>query len=125
MAFYVRLQPLWGHWSKSFCVDDDAQGQPLAVIWKLELEKRIIDREAWKSIGKKGFESPKFFGATSALSVGTAPLPPICGFSNRRSGPVFVSAPTRSSPCGKLSFFPGSIFLSLMTWAWVRPSKQD
>jgi superfamily II DNA or RNA helicase len=48
---------------KLVCVDDDAQGQPLEVIWELELEKRIIDREAWKSIGKKGFDSPKLFGA--------------------------------------------------------------
>ena len=45
------------------CVDDDAQGQALDVIWELELEKRIIDREAWKAIGKKGFDSAKFFGA--------------------------------------------------------------
>jgi hypothetical protein len=48
---------------KLVCVDDDAQGQPLEVIWELELEKKIIDREAWKSIGTKGFDSPKFFGA--------------------------------------------------------------
>jgi hypothetical protein len=45
------------------CVDDDAQGQTLEVIWELELEKKIIDREAWKSIGTKGFDSPKLFGA--------------------------------------------------------------
>jgi superfamily II DNA or RNA helicase len=48
---------------KLVCVDDDAQGQPLAIIWELELEKKIIDREAWKSIGTKGFDSPRFFGA--------------------------------------------------------------
>jgi hypothetical protein len=48
---------------KLVCVDDDAQGQPLEVIWELELEKKIIDREAWKSIGTKGFDTPKFFGA--------------------------------------------------------------
>jgi SNF2 family DNA or RNA helicase len=48
---------------KLVCVDDDAQGQLLDVIWELELEKKVIDREAWKTIGKKGFDSPKFFGA--------------------------------------------------------------
>jgi hypothetical protein len=29
---------------KLVCVDDDAQGQPLEVIWELEPEKKIIDR---------------------------------------------------------------------------------
>src|ERR1700731_1778361 len=54
---------VFGTLVKLVCVDDDAQGQPLEVIWELELEKKIIDREAWKSIGTKGFDSPKFFGA--------------------------------------------------------------
>src|SRR6516162_6438823 len=57
---------------KLVCVDDDAQGQPLEVIWELELEKRIIDREAWKSIGKKDSTARSFLGPTSAPSVGTA-----------------------------------------------------
>lgn len=45
------------------CLDDDAQGQPLEVVWEIELEKRILDRDIWKSIGKKGFDNPKFFAA--------------------------------------------------------------
>src|SRR3984893_15057463 len=54
---------VFGTLVKLVCVDDDAQGQPLEVIWELELEKKIIDREAWSSIGTKGFDSPKYFGA--------------------------------------------------------------
>src|SRR6516165_5383349 len=45
------------------CLDDDAQGQALDVVWDLELEKSILDRDVWKSIGKKGFDDPRFFAA--------------------------------------------------------------
>ena len=45
------------------CLDEDAQGQALDVVWHLELEKSILDRDVWKSIGKKGFDDPRFFAA--------------------------------------------------------------
>src|SRR6516162_9895662 len=45
------------------CLDDDAQGQALDVVWDLELEKSILDLDIWKSIGKKGFDDPRFFAA--------------------------------------------------------------
>ena len=34
------------------CLDDDAQGDALEVIWDLELDTEIIDREAWQKIGR-------------------------------------------------------------------------
>lgn len=45
------------------CLDDDAQGQALAAVWEVELGTEILDGEAWKSIGSKGFDSPRYFGA--------------------------------------------------------------
>jgi hypothetical protein len=45
------------------CLDDDAQWESLEVIWDLELDKEILDTENWKSIGKKGFDTPRYFGA--------------------------------------------------------------
>jgi hypothetical protein len=45
------------------CLDDDAQGHVLDVVWELELEKIILDRDVWKSVGKKGFDDPRFFAA--------------------------------------------------------------
>lgn len=45
------------------CLDDDAQGEKLEVIWGLELDTQILDQEAWKSLGDKGFDNPRFFGA--------------------------------------------------------------
>jgi superfamily II DNA or RNA helicase len=45
------------------CLDDDAQGQKAEVIWELELDPQILDSEAWQSIGKKGFDAPRYFSA--------------------------------------------------------------
>lgn len=45
------------------CLDDDAQGEQLEVIWPLELDAKVLDREAWKAIGAKGFDEPRLFGA--------------------------------------------------------------
>ena len=45
------------------CLDDDAQGQQLEVIWEIELDGQIPEGEAWHSIGKKGFDSSRYFSA--------------------------------------------------------------
>ena len=45
------------------CLDDDAQGQQMQVIWELELDRQILDQEAWQSIGKQGFDPPRYFSA--------------------------------------------------------------
>ncbi|MCC7494462.1 MAG: hypothetical protein IT204_19045 [Fimbriimonadaceae bacterium] len=45
------------------CLDDDAQGQPLEVIWELEPEAQILDEEAWQSIGARGFDAKSWFSA--------------------------------------------------------------
>ena len=45
------------------CADDDAQGQTLEVYWDFEIDRRILEREAWSSIGARGFDAPRHFGA--------------------------------------------------------------
>lgn len=45
------------------CVDDDAQGQPLAVLWDKELDAEILSAEAWEKIAEKGFDPPNLFAA--------------------------------------------------------------
>ncbi len=52
-----------GHQVTMACLDDDAQGQTLEAVWEIELGTEILDGEAWKSIGAKGFDSPRYFGA--------------------------------------------------------------
>ena len=55
------------------CVDDDAQGQPLEVLWECEVDPEILDAEAWDDLGAKRLRSP---ADTSPLTctrcVGTA-----------------------------------------------------
>lgn len=45
------------------CVDDDAQGQPLDVLWECEVDPEVLEVEAWGDLGAKGFDDPKHFAA--------------------------------------------------------------
>jgi len=45
------------------CVDDDAQGQPLEVLWQREIDTEILTGEAWESIAKRGFDQAKLFSS--------------------------------------------------------------
>ena len=59
----VQPSPGTGTVVRLACLDDDAQGQPLEVVWELELDPEILDREAWQSIGKRGFDQARHFSA--------------------------------------------------------------
>ena len=45
------------------CLDDDAQGQALEVLWEKEVDAEPIAAEAWKAIAGKGFDPPMVFSA--------------------------------------------------------------
>jgi hypothetical protein len=45
------------------CVDDDAQGQPLEVLWEQEIDREIQTGEAWEAIADRGFDPPSLFAA--------------------------------------------------------------
>ena len=45
------------------CVDDDAQGQPLAVLWEKELDREVVTGGAWQDLAKRGFDPPRLFSA--------------------------------------------------------------
>jgi superfamily II DNA or RNA helicase len=45
------------------CVDDDAQGQLLDVLWDRELDAEIRTGEAWETIAKRGFDPAERFAA--------------------------------------------------------------
>ena len=47
------------------CVDDDAQGETLEVVWEVELDALVLDEEAWST-------DPSTSPRTSTLSGGTA-----------------------------------------------------
>src|SRR5881398_607751 len=46
-----------------FCVDDDAQGQPLEVLWEKEVDPTILTAEAWRDLATRGFDPPRTFSA--------------------------------------------------------------
>lgn len=37
------------------CADDDAQGVALDVYWDFEIDRRIMEAEAWSDLATKGF----------------------------------------------------------------------
>ena len=45
------------------CVQDDAQGQRLDVLWERELDRKVLSGEAWDQIAKRGFDPSKLFAA--------------------------------------------------------------
>lgn len=45
------------------CVDDDAQGQQLEVLWERELDGHIVSGEDWAAIASRGFDPPERFAA--------------------------------------------------------------
>ena len=44
-------------------MDDDAQGQPLEILWDRELDARIVTGEDWDAIASRGFDPPQRFAA--------------------------------------------------------------
>jgi superfamily II DNA or RNA helicase len=45
------------------CLDDDAQGEPLEVLWEREVDAEIVSRGSWARAAERGFDSPQLFGA--------------------------------------------------------------
>ena len=45
------------------CVDDDAQGAQVAVLWEHELDARVIEDAGWRRVGEQQFDYPELFAA--------------------------------------------------------------
>jgi superfamily II DNA or RNA helicase len=48
---------------KLACLDDDAQGDQLSILWEKELDPEIQREEGWRHLGEKGFDEPRLFAA--------------------------------------------------------------
>ncbi|MEY5026627.1 MAG: hypothetical protein RLZZ244_2155 [Verrucomicrobiota bacterium] len=60
----ASVEPVGGfHTVTAHCVDDDAQGDETQVVWEAELDRAILNEEAWRDIGRKGFDDRRHFGA--------------------------------------------------------------
>jgi hypothetical protein len=45
------------------CVDDDAQSEPVSVLWEHELDARVIEDAGWRRVGEQRFDEPELFAA--------------------------------------------------------------
>lgn len=45
------------------CLEDDAQGQRLDVLWEREVDARVLDDASWARVAEKGFDPPNIFSA--------------------------------------------------------------
>src|SRR5260221_11191958 len=45
------------------CIEDDAQGQELKVLWERELDAAVLTGEEWARMAQRGFDQPEYFSA--------------------------------------------------------------
>ena len=45
------------------CVEDDALGESLEVLWDTEIDARVIEGANWQAIASRGFDEPRLFSA--------------------------------------------------------------
>ena len=45
------------------CLDDDAQGEPLSVLWEHEIDACILEDSGWSAVADQGFDNPALFAA--------------------------------------------------------------
>ncbi|HEY7335046.1 MAG TPA: DISARM system SNF2-like helicase DrmD [Bryobacteraceae bacterium] len=45
------------------CVEDDAQGQRLEVLWDIEPDARVYESDRWDGLGARDFDEPALFAA--------------------------------------------------------------
>ncbi|HMV67465.1 MAG TPA: DISARM system SNF2-like helicase DrmD, partial [Myxococcota bacterium] len=45
------------------CLEDDAQGEPLEVLWEREVDARLLHEADWDRIASRGFDAPRLFSA--------------------------------------------------------------
>lgn len=45
------------------CLDDDAQGQTVSVLWEHELDAQVLQDSGWSTIADKDFDNPELFAA--------------------------------------------------------------
>jgi hypothetical protein len=40
------------------CLDDDAQGERLSVLWEREVDATVLQASLWNSVASRGFDAP-------------------------------------------------------------------
>jgi hypothetical protein len=45
------------------CIEDDAQGEPLEVLWEREVDARLLGASSCSAVAQRGFDQPRLFSA--------------------------------------------------------------
>lgn len=45
------------------CLEDDALGESLEVLWEREIDAKVVKATSWDSIANRGFDNPRLFSA--------------------------------------------------------------
>lgn len=45
------------------CLDEDAQGARLSVLWQSEVDAQIVDAASWRDVAARGLDEPRTFAA--------------------------------------------------------------
>ena len=45
------------------CIDDDAQGEALSVLWEHELGAQVLKESGWSTVAEKPLDDPELFAA--------------------------------------------------------------
>src|ERR1017187_7496222 len=45
------------------CLEDDAQGERLSVLWEREVDAHVLQQADWSHLAQKGFDAPHVFSA--------------------------------------------------------------
>lgn len=45
------------------CLEDDALGEQLEILWEREVDAKVIGKTSWESIVNRGFDNPRLFSA--------------------------------------------------------------
>ncbi|WP_442949723.1 DISARM system SNF2-like helicase DrmD [Nostoc sp.] len=45
------------------CLEDDALGESLEVLWEREIDAKVVKATSWESIANRGFDNPRLFSA--------------------------------------------------------------
>jgi hypothetical protein len=85
------------------CIDDDAQGEAVSVLWDAELDAEVLADEGWVNVSKVGTDDPSVFSAyLRTLRWNTATAADRDLF-RRRSGLAFTRTPISFSRCARRS----------------------
>ena len=88
---------------KLSCISDDAQGEPLEVVWDAEIGARRLIDDFWSLLGRDGTDDPPVFAAylrTLKWHTATAADRDLL---QAPSAPVSASTPISSCRCARRS----------------------